>query len=424
MISRENLQSICCKGGVVVKPLSGLVVLDLTRFLAGPYCAMLLGGLGAEVIKVEAPPGEESFRDRPPYGGPNGASLKKQSPDDISMPILHRGRNKKSITLNLRKPEGKELFLQLCEKADIVVENYAAGTMERMGFAYPVLQARNPRLILCSISGFGQYGPRSGWRAYDPIIQAAAGIVSVTGYPDRPPVRAGAAISDTTTPLMATIGVLSALQAREKTGKGDWVDVSMQDSSFFLLPEIIEFMMAGDQPQRLANAHVSGAPFNVYEAKDGYVSICAVSAPDWQKLVAAVARPELEEPQYRYLLNRREHRQEIDAVLQDWVAQRTVNEAVSHLQNGGVPAGPILTPQELMTDEHLAARHMVLDLEHPLHGPIPGAKAIGMPIKFTNNPVQFDQPAPALGQHNEDVYGRLLKMDGTKLAALREQGVI
>jgi formyl-CoA transferase len=409
----------------VVKPLSGLVVLDLTRFLAGPYCAMLLGGLGAEVIKVEAPAGEESFRDRPPYGGPRGASLRKQTPDDISMPILHRGRNKKGITLNLRRPEGKELFLQLCEKADVVVENYSAGTLERMGFAYPVLQARNPRLILCSISGFGQSGPRREWRAYDPIIQAAAGIVSVTGYADRPPVRAGAAISDTTTPLVGVIGVLSALQLREKTGKGEWVDVSMQDSSFFLLPEVIEFMMAGDEPQRLANAHVSGAPFNVYEAKDGYVSVCAVSAQDWQKLTTALGKPELEkDPRFRNLLKRREHRAEVDAIVQEWVGQRTVTEAVEYLQRNGVPAGPILSPRELMEDEHLAARNMVVDLEHPLHGPIPGAKAIGMPIKFVNNPVQFDQPAPALGQHNEEIYGRFLDLDRAKLAELKEQGII
>jgi formyl-CoA transferase len=400
-------------------------VLDLTRFLAGPYCAMLLGGLGAEVIKVEAPEGEESFRDRPPYGGLKGASLQKQAPDDISLPILHRGRNKKGITLNLRKPEGKELFLQLCEKADIVVENYSAGTMERMGFPYAVLQQRNPRLILCSISGFGQSGPRREWRAYDPIIQGAAGIVSVTGYDDRPPVRAGAAISDTTTPLVGVIGVLAALQLRERTGKGDWVDISMQDSSFFLLPEVIEFMMAGDEPRRLANGHISGAPFNVYTAKDGYVSVCCPSSPDWRKLVTAIGRPELErDPRYSNVLKRRDRREEVDAIVQEWIGQRTVNEAVEYLQTNGVPSGPILSPQELMDDEHLAARDMVIPLEHPLHGPIPGAKAIGMPVKFVNNPVQFDQPAPALGQHNEEIYGRLLGLDRAKLAALKEQGVI
>jgi crotonobetainyl-CoA:carnitine CoA-transferase CaiB-like acyl-CoA transferase len=219
--------------------------------------------------------------------------------------------------------------------------------------------------------------------------------------------------------------VLSALQLREKTGKGEWVDVSMQDSSFFLLPEVIEFMMAGDEPQRLANAHVSGAPFNVYEAKDGYVSVCAVSAQDWQKLTTALGKPELEkEPRFRNLLKRREHRAEVDAIVQEWVGQRTVTEAVEYLQRNGVPAGPILSPRELMEDEHLAARNMVVDLEHPLHGPIPGAKAIGMPIKFVNNPVQFDQPAPALGQHNEEIYGRFLDLDRAKLAELKAQGII
>src|SRR5262249_272458 len=239
---------------------------------AGPYCTLLLGGLGAEVIKVEQPDSAEVQRNRPPFGGPKGASLSKQTADDISMTHLHRSRNKKSVTLNLRHPQGKELFLQLCAKADVVVENFAPGTLERMGFGFPVLQAHNPRLILCSISGFGQRGPRREWRAYDPIIQAASGITSVTGYPDRPPVRAGAAggggagISDNTTPLVAVIGVLSALQLRDRTGQGEWVDISMQDSSFFLLPEIIEFLVAGDAPGRMGNAHLSGAPFNVYEA--------------------------------------------------------------------------------------------------------------------------------------------------------------
>ncbi|HEV8711525.1 MAG TPA: CoA transferase, partial [Candidatus Binatia bacterium] len=173
-----------------MKPLAGLMVLDLTRFLAGPYCTLLLGGLGAEVIKVEQPDSAEVQRNRPPFGGPKGASLTKQTADDISMTHLHRSRNKKSITLNLRHPQGKELFLQLCAKADVVVENFAPGTLEGMGFGFPILQARNPRLILCSISGFGQRGPRREWRAYDPIIQAASGITSVTGYADRPPVRA------------------------------------------------------------------------------------------------------------------------------------------------------------------------------------------------------------------------------------------
>jgi crotonobetainyl-CoA:carnitine CoA-transferase CaiB-like acyl-CoA transferase len=237
-------------------------------------------------------------------------------------------------------------------------------------------------------------------------------------------VRAGAAVSDTTTPLIAVIGILSALQLREKTGLGEWVDISMQDSSFFLLPELIEFMAAGDMPQRMANAHVSGAPFNMYQASDGYVSVCAASTPDWKKLVAALGRKELNDPRFANLLSRRNHRDEIDAVVQEWVGQRTVDEAVNYLQENGVPAGPVLSPQDLMSDEHLAARDMVIDLAHPLHGPIPGAKAIGMPIKFVNHSLQFDQPAPALGQHNEEIYSRLLGVDRIKLQELKEQGII
>jgi len=409
----------------VVKPLEGLVVLDLTRFLAGPYCTMLLGGLGAEVIKVEQPGSADVHRNRPPFGGPKGASLNKQTDDDISLTHLQRSRSKKSITLNLRHPEGKELFLRLCEKADVVVENFAAGTLERMGFTFPMLQARNARLILCSISGFGQRGPRREWRAYDPIIQAASGITSMTGYPDRPPVRAGAAVSDTTTPLVAVIGILSALQLREKTGKGEWVDISMQDSSFFLLPEIIEFLNAGEEPSRSANAHVSGAPFNNYEAQDGYVSLCAMTSSDWGKLIVAIGREDLaKDPRFANIISRRDHREEVDAIVQEWIGQHTVTEAVEYLQKRGVPAGPVLSPEDLIHDEHLAARNMVIDLDHPLHGSIPGAKAIGMPIKFANTPVQFDQPAPALGQHNEEIYQRLLGLGSAKLAELKEQGIL
>jgi crotonobetainyl-CoA:carnitine CoA-transferase CaiB-like acyl-CoA transferase len=407
-----------------MKPLSNLIVLDLTRFLAGPYCTLLLGGLGAEVLKIEPPKGEDQ-RFRPPFAGPKGASLKKQTEDDVGLSFLHRARNKKGLTLNLRHPQGKELFLRLCEKADVVVENFAAGTMDRIELGFPVLQARNPRLILCSISGFGQRGPRRAWRAYDPIIQAASGITSVTGYADRDPVRCGAAISDTTTPLYAVIGILSALQLREKTGQGEWVDMSMQDGSFFLLPEIMEFLAAGDEPQRLANAHVSGAPFNVYQGKDGYVSLCAVTQNDWRKLLAAIGRTELEsDPRFANLISRRDHREVVDQIVQEWIGQRTVVEAVDHLQKSQVPAGPVLSPTDLLHDEHIKAREMVVDMHLPRGGSIPGVKGIGMPIKFTRNPVTFDQPAPGVGEHNEELYGRLLGMDRSQVHALKEQGII
>jgi formyl-CoA transferase len=408
-----------------MKPLTGLVVLDLTRFLAGPYSTLLLGGLGAEVIKIEPPDGGEFARYRPPFAGPKGAGLTRQSEDDMGLSMLHRSRNKKSITLNLRHPEGKDLFLQLCTKADVVVENYAPGTLERMGLGFSVLQLHNPRLILCSISGFGQHGPHREWRAYDPIIQAASGITSVTGYPDRPPVRCGAAVSDTTAPLVAVIGILSALQLRERTGQGEWVDISMQDSSFFLLAELLEFLAAGEVPERRGNGHVGGAPFNVYRATDGYVSICALTQTEWQKLLVAIGREDLaQDPRFASILKRREHREDVDAVVQQWIGQRTVAEAVQHLQKHQIPAGPVLSPSELLEDEHLTARGMVVDLVHPTHGPMPSVKGIGMPIKFLQHPVAFDQPAPALGAHNAEIYGRLLGLDDARLQTLKEQGVI
>jgi len=408
-----------------VKPLDGLVVLDLTRFLAGPYSTLLLGGLGAEVIKIEPPGVGELYRRRTPFAGVNGASLTQQAEDDIGLLLLHRNRNKKGITLNLRDPQGTELFRQLCTKADVVVENFSPGTLERMGLGFPVLQACNPRLILCSISGFGQYGPRRDWRAYDPIIQAASGITSVTGYADRPPVRCGAAVSDTTAPLFAVIGILSALQAREKTGQGDWVDISMQDGSFFLLPDVLEYMAAGMQPERMGNHHIGSAPFNVYEASDGFVAICGITSRDWQNLLGLIGREDLAtDPRFGNVISRRRHVDEIDRVIQEWIGQRTVSEAVTQLQRANVPSGPVLSPAELLQDEHLIARGMVTDIPHPTHGPLQGVKGVGMPIKFAQQPLAFDQAAPTLGEHNEEIYGRLLGLDSARLQELQAQGVI
>ena len=408
-----------------MKPLEGLTVLDLTRFLAGPYCTLLLGGLGAEVIKIEPPQGGEAHRNRAPFGGPNGASMSRQTEDDIGLMVLHRARNKKSITLNLRDPQGTALFKQLVKKADVVVENFSPGTIDKMGLDYETLHACNPRIILCSISGFGQNGPRRNWRAYDPIIQAASGINSVTGFSDHPPARCGAAISDTTAPLFALIGILSALQLREKTGRGEWVDTSMQDGTFFLLPDLIEHMAAGLTPERRGNTHPGGVPFNVYQARDGYVSICAVSAQNWKSLLGALNREDLlDDPRFTNLQQRMKYRDDVDAVVQAWIEQHTVDEAVAHLQQCEVPAGPVLSPAELVEDAHLIERDMVVDVPHPRHGALSGVKGFGMPIKFVGKSFGFDQPCPEVGQHNEEVYRGLLELDPASLEELRGQGVI
>jgi crotonobetainyl-CoA:carnitine CoA-transferase CaiB-like acyl-CoA transferase len=408
-----------------MKPLDGVIVLDLTRYLAGPYCTLLLAGLGANVIRVESTAGDP-YRDRPPFAGAHGMSDTRRADGDMPYTILHRARGKKSITLNLRAPRGVELFKRLCAHADVVAENYLPGTMEKMGLAFPVLHALNARLILCSISGFGQRGPYRDWRAFDPIVQAMSGMSSITGYPDRPPVRCGAAISDTTASLFGVIGILSALRARERTGRGDWVDVAMMDGSFFLLADILELVAAGEAPERRGNGHPGTVPFNVYRARDGWVSVCAVTAEEWRHVLAAMNRPELAaDPRFDGgVTNRQEHRAEIDTLVGDWMAAHTVDEAVALLQKHHVPAGPVRDLREAFDDAQLRAREMVVPLTHPLYGAVPGARGVGMPIKFQHHPAGFDSPAPVAGAHNEEIYGRLLGLSADELAKLRIDGVI
>jgi crotonobetainyl-CoA:carnitine CoA-transferase CaiB-like acyl-CoA transferase len=408
-----------------VKPLDGVVVLDLTRFLAGPYCTLLLAGLGAEVVRVEPPEGD-LYRGHPPFGGPRGTSLTRQTEDDLGLALLHRMRGKKSVTLNLRSTAGIDLFHRLAARADVVVENFLPGTLDQMGIGFATLKAIEPRLILCSISGFGQSGPCRDWRAFDPVVQAMSGISSVTGYPDRPPVRCGAALSDTSAALYGVIGILSALRARERTGRGDWVDVAMLDGSFFLLPDILEFVTAGGEPERRGNGHPSTVPFNIYRARDGWITVAAVAPREWENVLRALGRPELAaDPRFDPSAgSRRSHREEIDALVQEWVGGRTADEAVQTLQAHQIAAGPVRDLRDALDDEQLHARDMVVPLEHPVHGPVPGARGMGMPIKFLRHPAGFDQPAPALGAHNEEIYGRFLGLGETDLACLREQGVI
>jgi formyl-CoA transferase len=408
-----------------VKPLDGVVVLDLSRFLAGPYCTLLLAGLGAEVIRVE-PPGGDPYRAHPPFGGPRGAGLVRQTPDDLGMATLHRARGKKSVTLNLRAAAGVELFLRLCARADVVVENFLPGTIDTIGLGFPVLQRCNPRLVLCSISGFGQSGPYRDQRAFDPIVQAMSGMSSVTGYADRPPVRTGASISDTAASLYGVVGILAALRARERTGQGDWVDVSMLDGSFFLLGDTLEFIAAGALPERRGYGHPGTVPFDIYRARDGWFTLCAVTAREWQDVLRALDRGDLiADPAFEAsATNRRAHRAEIDALIQEWAARRSAADAVAALQAHHVAAGPVRDLREVFDDEHMRAREMVVPLEHPTAGPVPGARGAGMPIKFVNHPAAFDAPAPAAGAHNAEVYGQRLGLAAADLEALRAEGII
>lgn len=407
------------------KPLSGITVLDLTRYLAGPYCTLLLGGLGAEVIKVESPGRGDPHRSNPPFVGPEGCGYRKQLPEDVGLTHIHRGRNKQSITLNLRVAEGKALFLDLCRQADVVVENFSPGVLDNMGIAYETLKAVNPKLILCSISGFGQTGPLREWRAYDPVIQAMSGIASVTGYPDRPPIRCGAAVSDVVAPLFGVIGVLAALRRRDTNGAGEWVDVAMLDTSAFLLPEVLEYFNGGLIPQRRGNDHAAGTPLNTYPTRDGYVTVAVASDKDWGCLLTVLGREDLVgDERFTDRLTRREHIADIEEMVSTWMAERTSDDAVNVLQAHQIAAGSVQSLQEMTDSVQLQARDMIVELSHPSTGPITGTKGFGMPIRFTDNPLSFDQPAAELGAHNEEVYGRLLGLGPEAIAELRQKDII
>ena len=407
------------------KPLSGLVVLDLTRYLAGPYCTLLLAGLGADVIKIEPPGKGDLHRRFPPFLGPKGASGQPQTDEDMGVFMLHRARNKKSITLDLYQPEGRALFKELCRKADIVVENYSPGVMDEMEAGYDVLRQLNPGLILCSISGFGQTGPLRDWRAYDPVIQSMSGLASVTGYPDKPPTRCGAAISDTVAPLFAIIGILAALRRREHGGTGEWIDIAMMDTSFFLQPDVLELLNGGIQPERRGNTHVAGTPLNTYPTRDGFVTIAVTTDKNWECLLMALEREDLKsDNRFTTPLARRQNIAFIDTMVAAWVQERTTKDAVEFLQKNEVPAGAVQTMPELLNHPQVQARQMLVDLAHPTAGALNGAKGFGMPIRFTQQPLQFDQPAPLLGAHNDEVYGQRLGLSASRLAELRRKGVI
>ncbi len=408
-----------------VKPLDGVRVLDLTRYLAGPYCTMLLAGLGAEVIKIEPPGRGDIYRTRAPFVGPRGCHTTRQTAEDVGIGLVHRARNKKSITLNLHEVAGRELFKTLCRKVDVVVENYSPGVMDQMDCSYDTLSALNPRLILCSISGFGQTGPLSDWRAYDPVIQGMSGLMSITGYAGNPPVRCGAAVADTVAPLVAVIGVLAALMRRGITGKGDWVDVAMLDALTFVMPEVFEYFQGGGLQVPMENRHPGGAPFNSFQAADGHVYIATITDDDWQTLLKAMGRTEfLDDPRFQHLADRQAHLKDLEAIVASWVAPQKCDAVVATLQQNNVACGPVLSIEEVLRNKQLQARAMLVDLELPGGGKVPGVRGLGFPIHFANDPLAFDQPAPQLGAHNGQIFRDLAGLDQQQLDELAAQGVI
>ena len=396
-----------------MKALQDIVVLDLTRVLAGPYCTMMLADFGADVIKIEIPVKGDDTRGMGPFV--NGSSLY----------YANVNRNKKSVTLNLKDPKGKEMFLALVQKADVVVENYRPGVMDRMGLGYEVLKEANERIIYAAVSGFGSYGRCSARPGYDIIAQAYGGLMSITGEPDGEPLRVGTAIGDVLGGMNLTIGILTALHARELSGKGQRVDVALVDSVVSSLETGTQrYFASGKLPRRIGNRYASAYPYDSFKAKDGNFVIGCGNDKLFNLLCTKVLHREdlLTDPRFLSNALRCENHAALKVEVEKWSTTLTKEEAYEAINAVGVPASPINDLYQVSHDPHIVEdREMFIPVKHPVIGDM---RVNGNPVKLLDMMPEVRTCAPALGQHNEEIYGQLLGMDKAQLEALEEDHVI
>jgi len=407
------------------KHLEGVRVIDLTAYLAGPFLSMHLAALGAEVIKIERPGIGDPTRISAPFAGPRGIGFEGRRPEDISLIHLKRNRGKKSITLDLKSKRGVEIFRRLVAKGDVVVENFAPGTIESFGLDYPVLKGINPRIIFCSIAGYGQSGPYRNRPAFDLTIQATSGMMAVTGYPDGPPLRCGPWVGDQVPALYGLVGILAALASRERTGQGERIDISMQDCCFSLvMDESLDIFVSREVPTRLGNRNARVTPWSVFPTKDGNIALCVFANEHWRVFLEAIEREDcLKDPRFKNPEDRVDHMEEVEALVTEWSQNRSTEEALGALRKRKIPCEPVLEVKDVLEDPQLKARGMIQDLEHPLN-PKTGAKTAGFPIRFLARPAQDIAPAPLLGHNNEEVYRGLLGLSTEEMEELRKEKVI
>ncbi|HET8576203.1 MAG TPA: CoA transferase [Methylomirabilota bacterium] len=392
--------------------MAGVRVIDLTRVLAGPFCSMALGDMGAEVIKIEEPGKGDDTRGWPPFVGGEATYF------------LSVNRNKKSLTLNLKAAEGQEILRRLVAKSDVVIENFRPGTMERLGFGYDRLRPLNPRLIYCSISGFGESGPEASRPGYDLIVQGESGIMDLTGFPDGPPVKVGNSIADLVAGMSAAQGVTLALLARQRTGRGQKVEIGMLDVMASLLTyQAGLYWNAGGRPTRRGNQHPSIVPYEVFQARDAYLTLGVANNSLFERCCQAIGREELaRDPRFDSEAKRVSNRDALIPLLNSILATRPADEWLKRLDEAGVPAGRIKTVAEVCESAHLKARGMVVKLGHPKAGAI---TVMGVPVRLWDTPGSAaSAPPPLLGQHTEEVLTGLLKIAKAKVDRLRAAGVV
>jgi crotonobetainyl-CoA:carnitine CoA-transferase CaiB-like acyl-CoA transferase len=408
------------------RPLDGIRVLDLTVALAGPYGSLMLGGMGAEVTRVEAPGGGDIARTNPPFVGCEGIHFGQRKDDEVSLTILNRARNKKSITLDLKSQHGRELFMRLVEISDVVLENFSEGTTAKLGVDYETLRQRNPRIVYASVKAMGEPSAFPGLKGMDIIVQALSGLMEVTGYADGPPTRCGLPIADLVAPLYAVNGILAALIHRGRTGQGQRVQVSMLDClASWVAEEHFDVMEREGYPSRSGNYHDRLAPFGVYPTKNGHVAIVAFQ-PDWLRgLLEAIGESILlDDPRFSTRGPRMRNAAVLNGLIAEWTKQHSTADVVHELlDKRGVPCAPVRKPAEMLRDPRLHASGALTDLVHPKFGPV-DAVGMGLPIRFSATPSQFDQPAMALGGANDEIYVGLLQLSQQELGTLREQGIV
>ncbi|KQT79799.1 CoA-transferase [Methylobacterium sp. Leaf465] len=377
-------------------PLAGLRVLDVTQVMAGPVCSMLLADLGADVIKIEPPGTGDQTR--------GAMGFKMKGPD--SMGFLNMNRNKRSLALNLKSPAGRDLLLDMAETADIVVENYRPGVMARLGLGYDAMRARNRGLIYASISGFGQTGPWAKRPGYDLMAQAMSGVMSVTGHPGGPPVKAGVPVADIGCALFAVYGILSAYIGRQASGEGQYIDASLFDSALaFSIWDTSEYWGTGRTPEPLGTANRMSAPYQAVRAADGYFVMGATNQKLWRLLCDVLGREDLlADDRFGDIAGRLAHREVLIAELETSFAAKTAEEWVADLLAAGIPAGRMNTYPEAFESEHGRHRQMRIEVPHPIEGNVPN---IGFPVKLSGTPAQVRRHAPLLGEHADEILSEL-----------------
>lgn len=392
-------------------PLSGVRVLDLGRHQAGPTCAMWLGDLGADVIKIENPErGEDGRASGPPFF--NGESAF----------FLSANRNKRSLALEIKRPEGQEIFRRLAENADVVVENFRPGVMDALGIGYSTLSALNPRIILCSISGFGPDGPFADRPGLDQIIQGTSGLMSLNGFEGGEPIRVGIPIADLLTGLFAAYGVLAALQARERTGRGQVVNASLLESMVGMLTfQGVRYLNGGGVPPPAGNHHPINAPYGVFKTRDGYITLGATGEKRWRKFCEVLAAPEwLEDPRFATNGGRYTHRLELAELIGAKLQSHTSEEWEEILNENGIPAGGIYQLDQALEHPQVKHREMVVELPHASMGMV---RLLGLPVKLSETPGAIHRVPPRFGEHTDEVL-RELGIGDAELAQLRASGVI